>query len=116
MESAHGRRGGFAAFIPGKSLLSILVLASLPVGSVAQDATKKPEAKTQLEEVEAAPVMWGEYQVHSSTDLGGVFTDFSGARSRSRRSSTSGMDSAFWDNHSICSRPSTMGCCSMNCI
>jgi len=55
-----------------------LALFAVPIG-LAQDPTNKPEEKTKLEDAEAPPVMWGEYEVHSSTDLGGVFTDFSGS-------------------------------------
>src|SRR3954467_15432738 len=54
----------------------VCVLFASPVIS-AQDSGKASD--TKLEDAEAPPVMWGEYEAHSSTDLGWVSTDFSGS-------------------------------------
>src|SRR5262249_31711677 len=55
----------------------LLTPAARAQQSSAKDAKPKDQG-TKLEDVEN-PVMWGEYQIHSTIDIGGVIDDFSGS-------------------------------------
>jgi hypothetical protein len=58
----------------GLAAAFLLVLAP---GAFAQSSSDKDKDKTPEVKLEE-PVMWGEYEVHSSTELGGRVTSFSG--------------------------------------